>query len=174
MIGSNQHQAPGNVASAKFAQGLHALRGQCRSFSACVRLEYPNIEQAIDEGIALELIVRLLCESYGVQGSLSALKSALSRIRRATEGRACQEWLDSNAPLPQERAFGVPGGVNPYMPSMQGNPSGAAYVGNVPQHAPGAQQRFSASGQLHMPNSTFQYNPSPSDILNFGSYRPNM
>ncbi|WP_420291463.1 hypothetical protein AB9075_02595 [Burkholderia thailandensis] len=56
------------VASGKFAKGLQTLHAQNCSFTACVRLEYEQIEQAIKAGIPLDKIVRLLCESYGITG----------------------------------------------------------------------------------------------------------
>lgn len=116
------NEEPGTLeeASGKFAKGLQTLHAQNCSFTACVRLEYERIEQAIKAGIPLDKIVRLLCESYGVNGTLSALKSALRRIRLAKGGWAQQKWLDANAPLPQAGPSGGSMADRPAMNSQQG------------------------------------------------------
>ncbi|MBO2962220.1 hypothetical protein J4761_19530 [Burkholderia pseudomallei] len=108
------------VASGKFAKGLQTLHAENCSFTAYVRLEYEQIEQAIKAGIPLDKIGRLLCESYGVHGTLSALKSALRRIRLAKGGWAQQKWLDANAPLPQAGPSGGSMADRPAMISQQG------------------------------------------------------
>lgn len=152
MTTANQFQAA-RLASTKFAEHLHALRTQCRSFAACVRLEYPGIEQAISDGVPLEAIVQALSESYGVQGSLAALKSALSRIRRALDGQVCQQWLDNTTSMglggmPHESNAKAPM-MNPHMqPGFRPQP-------NVPFAEP-VRQQFPGAGPSMLERGSFQ------------------
>lgn len=152
MTNANHSQAAAQPVYIKFAERLNVLRSQCRSFAACVRREYADIEQAIEEGVPLELIVRELSEHYNVQGSLAALKSALSRIRKVREGEACQRWLDRNAPVGS--GGGTSGGLtaaapmaNPSMQSGLGQQPHASFPNGAPQHFHGAPQSLWGLGQ---------------------------
>ena len=118
--------------SSKFAKGLQTLHAHNCSFTACVRAEYEQIEKAIKAGIPLEKIARVLSDAYGVDGSLSALKSALRRMRIANAGYAQQKWLNENAPVPptnsQQRSPLIPMQSTPQreLSAARWQPSGPA------------------------------------------------
>ncbi|EMD9442901.1 hypothetical protein VXE32_006983 [Burkholderia cepacia] len=161
---TNEEPSALEAASGKFAKGLQTLHAQNCSFTGYVRREYEQIEQAIKDGIPLEKIGRLLCEAYGVNGSLSALKSALRRIRIANGGYAQQKWLDDNAPLPPVRPNGRSMAERPAMNPQQGplfwvNPQFAG-PGKMPQ--PG--NPFSSMQSAH-PRHVFAPQGQPSEWI---------
>ncbi|WP_155122849.1 Asp23/Gls24 family envelope stress response protein [Burkholderia ubonensis] len=183
-------QSIGRLASEKFAEHMLALSRQSYSFAACVRQEYQRIERSISDGVSLEAIAAALSESYGVVGSLAALKSALSRIRRANEGRQCQQWLDTNTPVSPELAvprsaapmmpqhvvpgFGVQGGAPFHGVAGQHAPcvGGAAWSGNCPQPiAPHPGKRVPYP--QHVPGQPWQPNPYNDEYL-FSGYSPSI
>jgi hypothetical protein len=134
MMNFNQQSLPHSQASAKFRADLNELGANCRSFAACVRIEYPAIEQAISYGVPIESIARKLSENYGVEGSMSAFKSALSRIRRVNDGAVSQRLLDETAPLSvgQGGAFGnVVPELNLGMPAVGTNPRAYPFMDRV-------------------------------------------
>ncbi|WP_454732003.1 MULTISPECIES: hypothetical protein [Cupriavidus] len=112
MVSTTPFQSHIRQPSNLFAERANALFAQYRSFAGVVRREYLSIEELIRHGVSLDVIARELSECYGVQGSLSALKSALNRIRRAQEGKIHQDWLNQHAPLqdmpPEARFMGDP------------------------------------------------------------------
>lgn len=151
---STSHFQSVQSASSKFAEYMDAQVSQCRSFAACVRREYARIEQAVSDGVALEAIVQGLSKSYGVQGSLAALKSALSRIRRANDGRECQQWLDNASAstgaggMPIASAAAAPM-VNSQMPPGLGSHLRNSFAGTAPLfHFPSSEQPSPPFGQF--------------------------
>jgi hypothetical protein len=129
MMNFNQLPLPHSQVSVQFRAELNELSAHCLSFAACVRLEHQAIEQAISYGVPIEAIARKLSDTYGVQGSLSAFKSGLSRMRRVNDGIASQRWLNENAPLSAAPA-GALGNVVP-QPSL-----GMQAAGMQPGHFP--------------------------------------
>lgn len=175
----NQEQTALHTASGKFAKGLQTLHAQNCSFTACVRIEYEQIEKAIKAGISLEKIARLLCDSYGTNGSLSALKSALRRIRLANGGYAQQKWLDDNAPLPPARSNGGSMADWPTTNSQQGPQPYRGGGDQMPMYMPNAGFRQSPPLAPHSSSAFPQPGQEPhwqSRAANFdsGRYRPSI
>jgi hypothetical protein len=152
MTNMNQQPTSQTSLSGKFRDELNELRLHSRSFATCVRMEYEAVEQAIYDGVPLELIAQKLAEVYGVQGTLSAFKSALSRIRRTIDGDVCKRWLDERAPLPA--ALGG-ASVNAAPPMTQGQPNpGAPVLGVQPDVHPamhGVQLPYIYHGSMPAP-----------------------
>jgi hypothetical protein len=127
----NQQPTSQTSLSGKFRDELNELRLHSRSFATCVRMEYEAVEQAIYDGVPLDLIAQKLAEVYGVQGTLSAFKSALSRIRKSIDGDVCKRWLNEKAPLPTAPGGASGNGVPLFDPVMQANlgvrPTGAHF-----------------------------------------------
>ncbi|NUA25990.1 hypothetical protein [Cupriavidus basilensis] len=178
MTSASHFQSAARSASDKFAEHARALHSQCHSFAACVRREYPRIEQLISDGAALESIVHALSESYGVQGSLAALKSALSRIRRSRDGQACQQWLDCNAPVPSA-AGGMPDESAAAAPMMSmhtqsrfGFQPRAPFAEATRQHFPGAGQTTWAMGQFQQFQPSIQHSGWQAPFPQHGQFPP--
>ncbi|WP_155753858.1 hypothetical protein [Burkholderia anthina] len=128
--------------SEKFVAYLRAVTKDARSFASCVRAHHAAIENAIRDGASLEAIAHGLSQTYGVRGSLAALKSALNRIRRMREAEIDRQWYDT---VDQEQygtlafqtgqrgsAYPVNGKMSP--PSRHG---GSPYDPPAQQHLPG-------------------------------------
>lgn len=106
----DQTEYAGRSPSDKFAGFLQAVRKQHRSFAACVREQYHAIELAIADGVPLDALANGLSQTYGIHGSVHALKSALSRIRRMHDGDACRQWYDD---VCREQAIAASAGAEP-------------------------------------------------------------
>lgn len=166
MTTSTATQSTSRSASVRFNQSLNVLREQCRSFASCVRREYESIERAIEDGVPLEAIVVVLSEGYGIKGSLSALKSALSRIRRSHEGWRCQQWLDYHAPLhPRGTQDSSGAATNSSVPLGAGEFIADEYFPTAPQHPRGPHSHPGMGNQTQMPirmqSASSRHSPSP-------------
>jgi hypothetical protein len=84
MINENPNEFQPQARLAAFQQKVLGLTDKNRSFAATVREVFPTIEPAIKDGAPLDALLSALNEHYGLNGTLSAFKSALSRIRKET------------------------------------------------------------------------------------------
>lgn len=173
MIHNDQINA--GQASNEFAAALEKRRGKYKTFSDIVKKEYPRIEPALREGIAsLDEILIDLCNSYQVEGTKAALKSALQRIRdkqravrvlKAVTNVDVEPYLqkmggDNNGYPPPQRGGGY-GGSAPLQPQPQmGWQQGYAQPQSQPTWPSHGQQDFASQG---MPNagSLFQQQVQP-------------
>lgn len=89
-----QNECGARLPSEKFIAFLSAVTKDARSFASCVRAHHLVIEEAIRNGVPLEAIAHGLSQTYGVRGSLAALKSALNRIRRMRDADLDRQWYD--------------------------------------------------------------------------------
>ncbi|AHB08268.1 MULTISPECIES: hypothetical protein [Pandoraea] len=108
MVTNHQQLQP----SVKFAQLMRELMSQAHSFAACVRVEYPLIEEAISAGVPLAAIARSISETHNVRGGTTALKSALARIRKLVDGAQAGKWLNKNAPVRARPENGANGAMS--------------------------------------------------------------
>lgn len=84
MMNQNQNKYTGPAQLAAFQEKVRGLTDKNRSFAATVREVFSTIEPAIKDGTPLEVLLKAINEHYGQNGTLSAFKSALSRIRKET------------------------------------------------------------------------------------------
>lgn len=85
MNNNGQSQALQGLDVQAFQSKIEALRGTHRTFASCVRKMYPYFAESIREGVPLEAILVQLNEQFHLNGSMTAFKSALYRIRREIE-----------------------------------------------------------------------------------------
>lgn len=132
----NQFSNTGPVADPVVIR-LQELRGDSNRFSAMVRRYHKNIEDAIKRGVSLTEILAALNESApGKKGTMTALKSALSRIRSVERGNEAAMMLGEGMfPLAQTVSMpmmGMPMGVGQQVFSNGiggGVPPGTGFTG---------------------------------------------
>lgn len=140
-----QHQYTVSPQLAAFQQKVRGLTDKNRSFAATVREVFSTIEPAIKEGTPLEMLLSAINDHYGLNGTLSAFKSALSRIRKET---AAMRFLgirlapDGSLVVPTHAQIGNAGaGPQPFHPSPEnfGGMSGQMQNGAFAQRTDGWQ-----------------------------------